>query len=91
MVCCFFSFLRYLSFKVRTVARGGTEVHQSNLCVLLGRSFVSSVPRPIGLHFNDERYKIIATQMNSNKFTDFDLKSYKVRIEKVKNLKIQKC
>jgi len=27
------------------------------------------------IHFNDERYKIITTQINSNKFTDFDLKN----------------
>ena len=29
---------------------------------------------PIGLLCYDERYRIIATSINSNKFTDFDMK-----------------
>ena len=35
---------------------------------------------------DEERYKIIATAINSNKFTDFDLKEKKISHEKVRIL-----
>ena len=38
-------------------------------------------------HCYDERYEVIATPIDSNRFTDFDLKKVKILTWKLKNLK----
>jgi len=59
----FFSFLRYLGFKLRSAL--DSEIRPR------------SALRLFHIHCYDERYEVIATPINSNKFTDFDLKKVK--------------
>ena len=65
----FFWFIRVLGFNVRTVARGTLDTRMRS----------RRRPARILIHALSyvERYKIIATIMNSNKFTEFDMKKSK--------------
>ena len=80
-----FSFLkvfRFLGFLGSFRFFGFFRVYRFLSTWYTGRKYVQEAHEGYSIHCYDERYKIIATPINSSRFTDFDFKNKNVDLKK---------